>query len=99
MGQARAEAHRLQGYIAFTDPDFETKAADIIGLYLNPPQHAAVFCVDEKAAIQALARKDRGVRNSVCEAGMRLVHGGGRRLRRTTDAVGKSVPHVTRRSW
>jgi hypothetical protein len=37
------------------------------------------------------------VRISVCEAGMRLVHGGGRRLRRTTDAVGKSVEHVTRR--
>src|SRR3970282_769081 len=33
-------------------------AADIIGLYLNPPQHAAVFCVDEKTAIQALNRKD-----------------------------------------
>jgi transposase len=41
-----------------SDPDFETKAADIIGLYLNPPQHAAVFCVDEKTAIQALDRKD-----------------------------------------
>ena len=41
------------------DPDFETKAADVIGLYLNPPAHAAVFCVDEKTAIQALDRKDR----------------------------------------
>jgi len=40
------------------DPDFETKAADVIGLYLNPPQHAAVFSVDEKTAIQALDRKD-----------------------------------------
>jgi len=50
--------HRLQGYIASNDPDFETKAADIIGLYLHPPQHAAVFCVDEKTAIQALDRKD-----------------------------------------
>lgn len=40
------------------DPDFETKAADIIGLYLNPPQHAAVFCVDEKTAIQAPDRLD-----------------------------------------
>jgi DDE superfamily endonuclease len=38
------------------DPYFERKAADIIGLYLNPPQHAAVFCVDEKTAIQALDR-------------------------------------------
>jgi len=50
--------HRLEGYIASNDPDFETKAADVIGLYLNPPQHAAVFCVDEKTAIQALDRKD-----------------------------------------
>ena len=50
--------HRLEGYIASNDPDFETKAADVIGLYLNPPQNAAVFCVDEKTAIQALDRKD-----------------------------------------
>jgi len=44
--------------MASDDPDFERKAADIIGLYLNPPQHAAVFCVDEKTAIQALDRLD-----------------------------------------
>jgi transposase len=50
--------HRLDGYLASNDPDFETKAAEIIGLYLHPPQHAAVFCVDEKTAIQALDRKD-----------------------------------------
>jgi transposase len=50
--------HRCEGYITSNDPDFETKAADIIGLYLHPPQHAAVFCVDEKTAIQALDRKD-----------------------------------------
>ena len=50
--------HRLEGYICSNDPDFERKAADIIGLYLNPPAHAAVFCVDEKTAIQALDRKD-----------------------------------------
>ncbi len=43
---------------ARTDPEFETKAADIIGLYVNPPHHAAVFCVDEKTAIQALDRLD-----------------------------------------
>src|SRR5712664_281704 len=49
---------RLDRYMATNDPDFETKAADIIGLYLNPPAHAAVFCVDEKTAIQALDRKD-----------------------------------------
>jgi transposase len=52
------QPHRLDRYMASNDPQFETKAADIIGLYLNPPQHAAVFCVDEKTAIQALDRKD-----------------------------------------
>jgi transposase len=50
--------HRLEGYMASNDPQFEQKTADIIGLYLNPPAHAAVFCVDEKTAIQALDRKD-----------------------------------------
>src|SRR3974377_581821 len=41
-----------------TAPYLEKNAADIIGLYLNPPAHAAVFCVDEKTAIQALDRLD-----------------------------------------
>jgi len=41
-----------------SDPDFEQKAADVIGLYLQPPQHAAVFCLDEKTAIQALNQLD-----------------------------------------
>jgi transposase len=56
--QARVKPHRLERYMASNDPDFEKKAADIIGLYMNPPQHAAVFCVDEKTAIQALDRHD-----------------------------------------
>jgi transposase len=55
---AGIKPHRLERYMASDDPDFETKAADILGLYLNPPQHAAVFCVDEKSAIQALDRLD-----------------------------------------
>jgi transposase len=55
---AGIKPHRLERYMASDDPDFEAKAADIIGLYLNPPQHAAVFCVDEKSAIQALDRLD-----------------------------------------
>jgi transposase len=49
---------RIQSYMASDDPNFEKKAADIIALYLHPPQHAAVFCVDEKTAIQALDRLD-----------------------------------------
>jgi hypothetical protein len=44
--------------MASNDPAFEQKATDIIGLYMDPPQHAAVFCVDEKTAIQALDRFD-----------------------------------------
>ena len=58
LHQAGLKPHRLKRYMASDDPDFESKAADIIGLYLNPPQHAAVFCVDEKSAIQALDRLD-----------------------------------------
>ena len=45
--------------MASNDPDFETKAVDVIRLYLEPPRQAAVFCVDEKAAIQAFDRRDR----------------------------------------
>ena len=56
--QARLKPHRLDRYMASNDPGFEEKAADIIALYMRPPQHAAVFCVDEKSAIQALDRLD-----------------------------------------
>jgi transposase len=49
---------RIERYMASNDPDFQKKAADVIGLYLNPPEHAAIFCVDEKTHIQALDRKD-----------------------------------------
>ena len=56
--RAGLKPHRLERYMASDDPDFERKAADVIGLYVNPPQHAAVFCVDEKTAIQALDRLD-----------------------------------------
>jgi len=55
----RLQPHRLERYLTSNDPEFEAKAADVIGLYLNPPAHAAVFCVDEKTAIQALDRLDR----------------------------------------
>ncbi|MBK9166523.1 MAG: IS630 family transposase [Bryobacterales bacterium] len=57
--EAELKPHRLERYMASNDPQFEQKAAAIIGIYLNPPQNAAVFCVDEKSAIQALDRLDR----------------------------------------
>src|SRR6202034_4666503 len=52
------QPHRSRSYMASDDPEFEEKATDIIGLYLKPPAHAAVFCVDEKSALQALDRLD-----------------------------------------
>lgn len=56
--RAGLQPHRMERYVRSTDPAFEEKAATIIGLYLAPPEHAAVFCVDEKTAIQALDRRD-----------------------------------------
>ena len=56
--RAGLKPHRLARYVATTDPEFEAKAADIIALYLDPPEHAIVLCVDEKTAIQALDRLD-----------------------------------------
>src|SRR5258708_3705386 len=49
--------HRLQGYLASNDPDFETKAAAVIGLYLNPPQHPAGSSLDNTPPIQPLHPK------------------------------------------
>src|SRR5207237_7930569 len=63
---AGLQPHRLERYMRSTDPEFETKAADVIGLYLEPPQHAVVFCVDEKTAIQA--RPDRPVAAALSRA-------------------------------
>ena len=56
--RAGLKPHRLERYMRSNDPDFETKAADVIGLYVEPPQHAAVFGIDEKTTIQALDRLD-----------------------------------------
>jgi transposase len=50
------QPHRLKHYMASPDPHFEAKAKDVLGLYLQPPEQAVVFCIDEKTAIQALDR-------------------------------------------
>lgn len=49
--RAGIQPHRRQSYVASDDPDYEAKALDIIGIYINPPQHSIVFSVDEKTAI------------------------------------------------
>jgi len=47
---------RRRSWCVSTDPQFAQKAADIVGLYLEPPENALVICVDEKPSIQALER-------------------------------------------
>ncbi len=50
------QPHRTTTFKFSTDPAFEEKLTDIVGLYLNPPERAVVLCVDEKSQIQALGR-------------------------------------------
>jgi len=47
---------RRRSWCVSTDPEFAAKAADVVGLYLAPPEEAVVICVDEKPSIQALER-------------------------------------------
>lgn len=50
------QPHRSESFKLSTDPLFIEKVRDIVGLYLNPPERAAVLCVDEKTQVQALDR-------------------------------------------
>jgi putative transposase len=50
------QPHRTRSFKLSTDPFFVEKVRDIVGLYLNPPDHALVLCVDEKSRIQGLNR-------------------------------------------
>ncbi len=51
------QPHRVEHFKFSTDPEFETKLADIVGLYLEPPERALVLCLDEKSQIQGVCRK------------------------------------------
>ena len=55
---------RMRTWCISTDPEFAAKAADVIGLYLNPPTDAVVVSIDEKPSIQALSRRVGVVRTS-----------------------------------
>jgi transposase len=48
--------HLVDTFKVSNDPDFEAKLTDVVGLYLDPPDRAVVFCVDEKSQVQALDR-------------------------------------------
>jgi hypothetical protein len=58
------QLQRTRSWCVSTDPEFAAKAADIIGLYLRPPERALVLSVDEKPSIQALSRTTGYVRTS-----------------------------------
>ena len=48
--------HRVKTFKLSNDPRFEEKLIDVVGLYLAPPEHAIVLCLDEKSSVQALDR-------------------------------------------
>jgi hypothetical protein len=70
---AGVKPHRVDRYMTSNDPDFETNAADVIGLYLNPPQHAAIFCVDEKFARIEREVIARGIFTSVKDLARKIM--------------------------
>lgn len=53
--------HLVKTFKVSNDPLFEEKLHDVVGLYLDPPENAVVFCVDEKSSIQALDRTQPGL--------------------------------------
>jgi len=53
--------HLISQFKISNDPQFTEKLEDVVGLYLNPPENAVVFCVDEKSSIQALDRTQPGL--------------------------------------
>src|SRR6202521_4884236 len=58
---SRLKPHRIESFKVSNDPNFADKLEAIVGLYLNPPEHALVLCVDEKSQIQALDRTQPGL--------------------------------------
>lgn len=53
--------HLIRQFKISNDPNFEEKLGDVVGLYLNPPENAVIFSVDEKSSIQALDRSQPGL--------------------------------------
>jgi len=85
--------HRKRSWCVSTDPEFAAKAADIIGLYLQPPTRALVLSVDEKPSIQALSRTIGYVQTS----SGKIVRGLKSHLQ--TQWHAESVCGVERRHW
>ena len=78
--------HLIKSFKVSRDPEFADKLEAIVGLYLNPPEHALVLCVDEKSQIQALDRT---------QPGLPLKKGRGQ----TTSASGAGKTWITKYSF
>jgi len=83
------QPHRSETFKLSNDPLLIEKLRDIVGLYLNPPEHAAVFCVDEQSQIQALDAPSR-----CCRCGRGKPNGG-----RTTTSGTARRPCLRRSMW
>src|SRR5690349_14648609 len=57
----RLQPHRVRSFKRSRDPQFAEKLVDVVGLYLDPPEHAVVLSIDEKSQIQALDRTQPGL--------------------------------------
>src|SRR6476620_5397219 len=66
--RAGLQPHRLERYMLSDDAAFEQKAADVLGLYMTPPEHAVVFAVHDKTFLQALDRLDPVLQRSTVRA-------------------------------
>jgi transposase len=103
LRQRGISLQRRRSWCLSTDPEFDRKAADIVGLYLAPPVNAAVICVDEKPHIQALERAQGWLRlpNGKALTGFAheyTRHGTSTLFAALTVATGQvQVDHYTRR--
>ncbi len=87
------QPHRTRTFKLSTDPFFVERVRDIVGLYLNPPDHTLVLCVDEKGQIQALNRT---------QLVLSMAWGMSRASHTITFATGRlrcSRPRISRRTW
>jgi len=101
LNASELQLHRIRTFTFSPDPDFQAKLLDIVGLYLNPPEHALVICVDEKPGIQALdrtqpllplrAQKPRSWTNEYVRHGTQTL------IAALEIATGKVVAHIRNR--
>jgi transposase len=99
--------HRVKTFKVSNDPAFAEKLEDIVGLYLNPPEHAVVLSVDEKSQIQALDRTQPGL--PLKPGRLQTMTHDYKRNGTTTlfaalstldgNVIGTCMPHHTHREW